>query len=95
MDILSALKAIGIPSGAKVKLDAHEIWRVEWWSTERTARGGLGRSSPRVEVFTCKEDAVRFADQIKAAAKLLGDVSNGLWGDTWGPRIVKSEYRGI
>lgn len=65
---MNIFKKIFIPSGEKVELKAYETWFVRW-----TTRHGeyFSDTKDTMEVFTSKEDAELFADQLKAAFKLI------------------------
>ena len=75
---MALFKWLKIPSGETVDVKAYQSWTVRWWSMERSADGSLGRSHPSAEIFTTKEDADLFADELRTAMRLLRD-----WRDSY------------
>jgi len=89
MNILT--KFLRIPSGQKIDIEAHDTWFVRWDSMERTSDGRLGKSMPQVEVFPNEADAMKFAEELCSASKLLKDIKY----NNWGPFVEKNRYKGI
>ena len=67
------LKSVEVPSGEKVNLEGLVTWKVQW-----LARNGqfAGHTFPTAQFFTTKEDAEKFAVQIKEAFKLVRNTAN-------------------
>lgn len=69
---MNLLKKIFVPSGEKQELTAYETWSVRW----RSRYGEYyGHTQDEMEVFTTKEDAEKFATELRAAFKLIKHTS--------------------
>tara|TARA_R110000772_G_scaffold50163_5_gene115388 strand:+ start:882 stop:1121 length:240 start_codon:yes stop_codon:yes gene_type:complete len=70
---MNLFKKIFVPSGEKTELTAYESWQVKWVS-----RCGVWAddTEKEAEVFTNKEEADKFAQELKAAFKLLKYTGN-------------------
>lgn len=70
---MSIFKKIFIPSGKHQELTAFESWSVRWVS--RHGRYGSD-TQYEMEVFTTKEDAEKFAKELRKAFKLIKHTSD-------------------
>lgn len=61
-------KTLLIPTGLKEELVAYESWIVRWQSRYDEYSSSI---RPEAEVFTNKEDADKFAEQLREAFKLV------------------------
>lgn len=69
---MKILKKLFVPSGQKQELTAFETWSVRW----RSRYGQYyGSTQDEMEVFTTKEDADKFAKELRAAFKLIKHTS--------------------
>lgn len=69
---MGIFKKLFVPKGEKQELTAYETWSVRWYSRY----GGFsGDTKPEMELFTNKEDADKFAEELRAAYKLIRHTS--------------------
>ncbi len=69
---MNILKKLFVPSGQKQELTAYETWSVRW----RSRYGEYGSDTQdEMEVFTTKEDANKFATELREAFKLIKHTS--------------------
>jgi hypothetical protein len=69
---MNILKKILAPSGQQQELEAYETWIVRWES--RYGECSF-ETQPEMEVFTSKEDAEKFAVELRNAFKLIRHTS--------------------
>jgi hypothetical protein len=65
---MNIFKLLNIPSGERTDVKAFKTWTVRWQSRQGSFSGD---TQPEAEVFTTKEDAEKFAGELRAALKLL------------------------
>ena len=64
---MNLFKKLWIPTGEKQTVTAYETWVVRW----RSRHGQFHHDTQdECEIFTSKQDAEKFADQLKEAFKL-------------------------
>jgi hypothetical protein len=69
---MNILKKILAPSGQQQELEAYETWSVRWESRY----GEYSHDTqPEMEVFTSKEDAEKFATELRNAFELIRHTS--------------------
>ena len=66
------LKKLLIPNGEKEAVIAYESWIVRWQSRHGVYSKDV---KPECEVFTSKEGAIKFANQLKEAFALIKHTS--------------------
>jgi len=66
------LKNILIPNGEKEEVKVYGSWFVEWKSRHDEYAGNV---KPEAILFITKEEAVKFANQLKEAFKLIKHTS--------------------
>jgi hypothetical protein len=64
-------KKLFIPSGEKTTVIAYKSWTVRWLSLKSDWEYARGGGTPQVEIFPSKEDAHKFAAQLKEAFGIL------------------------
>ena len=72
-------KKLTIPNGEKTTVVAYNSWVVRWYSVDGSIDYFAKRCIEHVEIFPSEEDAYKFAEQMKAAWKLLkceGQITN-------------------
>lgn len=67
---MKLFKKIQIPSGEKVEVTAYQSWVVRW-SSYSDYGSSYAAKRPESEIFTQKEDAERFASELRQASALL------------------------
>lgn len=65
---MNILKKLFVPSGQKQELTAYEIYSVRWRSRQGQYRSD---TQDEMEIFTTKEDAEKFATELRNAFKLI------------------------
>ena len=69
---MNILKKLFVPSGQQQELTAYESWCVRW----RSRHGKYGSDTQdEMEIFTTKEDAEKFAIELRNAFKLVKHTS--------------------
>jgi hypothetical protein len=69
---MNIFKWLSIPNGEKEDVKAYKTWVVRWDSRHGQYSGN---TRPEVEVFTTKEDAEKFARELREAYKLVRHTS--------------------
>lgn len=69
---MNILKKLFVPSGQQQELTVYESWCVRW----RSRYGQYGSDTQdEMEIFTTKEDAEKFATELRNAFKLIKHTS--------------------
>lgn len=71
-NIMNLFKKLFIPSGEKQEVTAYENWSVRWLSRNGQFSGDTQKEA---EFFTNKDDAEKFATELKEAFKLIKHTS--------------------
>jgi hypothetical protein len=69
---MNIFKWLSIPSGEKVDVRAYKTWVVRWYSRHGQFAGD---TQPEAEIFTTKEDAEKYAQELREAFKLVRHTS--------------------
>jgi hypothetical protein len=69
---------VTIPSGETIDLEGVETWQVTWLTRHGQGIGpDYTRTRPKGQLFTNKKDAVAFANALRDAYDLVGNIVDG------------------
>lgn len=69
---MKIFKKLFVPNGEQEELTAYETWSVRWVSRHGEFHDDVQNE---IELFTTKEDAEKFANELKKAFKLIKHTS--------------------
>lgn len=69
---MNIFRKLFIPSGEQEEILVYESWIVKWESRKGQHSGDVDKE---MEIFTSKEDAEKFAEQLRKAFKLIRHTS--------------------